>query len=97
LQILDCRLRIADLSFGLPPFGRVPSFELRIADFIKQEKGTLRLHEHKEHSITLAVSVIQLYSHSLISSYKTLSCCGVEMMRFRVRHQAESASISSRQ
>jgi hypothetical protein len=54
--------KIADCGFVLrtPPLGRIPSFELRIADSIKQEKGTLRLHEHKEHSITLAVSVIQL-------------------------------------
>jgi hypothetical protein len=29
-KIVDLRFEIADLSFGLPPFGRVPSFGLWI-------------------------------------------------------------------
>jgi hypothetical protein len=38
-KIVDLRLQVGDLSFGLPPFGRVPSFGLRIADFEFKKTG----------------------------------------------------------
>jgi hypothetical protein len=34
-------LTISDLSFGLPPFGRVPSFGLRIADLRSQRAKSI--------------------------------------------------------
>ena len=36
---------ISDLSFGLPPFGRVPSFGLRISDLKKHRASFDRLPE----------------------------------------------------
>ena len=38
IQLAAGRGKIADLSFGLPPFGRVPGFGLGIADFKKSSK-----------------------------------------------------------
>jgi hypothetical protein len=39
-KIVDLRFEIADLSFGLPPFGRVPSFGLLIFQAKKARKDS---------------------------------------------------------
>ena len=39
MKIVDCRFKISDLSCGLPPFGRVPSFGMRNADLKRTKEG----------------------------------------------------------